>query len=174
MRTGGERQIEARVSSWSLHHVVKAIQGPAQRGAHHSRDAGRRDRRLPPLRPTLDSLMGSLGLVPKERSLGLDASSGRHNQGRQQPRPPHDGGISLDLPPAAPHWRRTARAQPRAIFPRRCAPSAGRRRCGSADRYRRMLRAGRPKNVITVAIARELAGFIWAISVQVDPVATPT
>ena len=41
------------------------------------------------------------------------------------------------------------------------------------NRYRRMLRAGRPKNVITVAIARELAGFIWAIAVKVEPMATP-
>jgi len=32
-------------------------------------------------------------------------------------------------------------------------------------RYRRMQRAGRPVNVIAVAIARELAAFIWAIAV---------
>lgn len=35
-------------------------------------------------------------------------------------------------------------------------------------RYRRMQHAGRPANVITVAIARELAAFIWAIATIVD------
>ena len=38
------------------------------------------------------------------------------------------------------------------------------RLCG---RYRRMQRAGRPVNVLTVAIARELAAFVWAIATKV-------
>ena len=31
-------------------------------------------------------------------------------------------------------------------------------------RYRRLVRAGKPANVVTVAIARELAAFVWAIA----------
>ena len=34
-------------------------------------------------------------------------------------------------------------------------------------RYRRLARTGKPANVVTAAIARELAGFVWAIAGQV-------
>lgn len=36
-------------------------------------------------------------------------------------------------------------------------------------RYRRLQRAGKPVNIITVAIARELAAFAWAIAIIVMP-----
>jgi transposase len=38
-------------------------------------------------------------------------------------------------------------------------------------RYRRLARSGKPANVVTAAIARELAGFIWAIARRVPPAA---
>jgi hypothetical protein len=38
-------------------------------------------------------------------------------------------------------------------------------------RYRRPSRGGKPANVVTAAIARELAGFIWAIARRVPPAA---
>jgi transposase len=34
-------------------------------------------------------------------------------------------------------------------------------------RYRRLARAGKPANIVTTAIARELSGFVWAIARQV-------
>ena len=39
-------------------------------------------------------------------------------------------------------------------------------------RYRKLVRSGKPANVVTAAIARELAGFIWAIARQVPPAAS--
>src|SRR5438132_8995982 len=36
-------------------------------------------------------------------------------------------------------------------------------------RYRKLARSGKPANVVTAAIARELAGFIWAIR-QMTPI----
>ena len=39
-------------------------------------------------------------------------------------------------------------------------------------RYRKLAWAGKQPTVITAAIARELAGFIWAIAKQVQPMAT--
>ena len=36
-------------------------------------------------------------------------------------------------------------------------------------RYRKLARTGKPANVVTAAIARELAGFIWAIARRVPP-----
>jgi transposase len=37
------------------------------------------------------------------------------------------------------------------------------------QRYRRLMAAGKPKVVATTAIAREMAGFIWAIARTVAP-----
>jgi hypothetical protein len=49
--------------------------------------------------------------------------------------------------------------QPRPI--REIAWKAQLRLCA---RYRKLARTGKPANVVTAAIARELAGFIWAIA----------
>jgi transposase len=38
-------------------------------------------------------------------------------------------------------------------------------------RYRKLARTGKPANVVTAAIAREMAGFIWAIARRVPPAA---
>ena len=38
------------------------------------------------------------------------------------------------------------------------------------QRYRHLMAAGKPKVVVTTAIAREMAGFIWAIARCVTPV----
>ncbi len=38
-------------------------------------------------------------------------------------------------------------------------------------RYRKLARAGKPPTVVTAAIARELAGFVWAIATEMKPVA---
>jgi hypothetical protein len=64
----------------------------------------------------------------------------------------------------------------------RVAPSAGgaarpireiawKARLRLCARYRRPSRGGKPANVVTAAIARELAGFIWAIARRVPPAA---
>ena len=37
------------------------------------------------------------------------------------------------------------------------------------SRYRRLAAAGKPKVMITTAIAREMVGFIWAIACIVQP-----
>jgi hypothetical protein len=38
-------------------------------------------------------------------------------------------------------------------------------------RYRKLARSGKPASVVTAAIARELAGFIWAIARGMPPAA---
>ena len=40
------------------------------------------------------------------------------------------------------------------------------RLCG---RYRRLAAGGKPKVVVTTAIAREMVGFVWAIACRVQP-----
>jgi transposase len=37
------------------------------------------------------------------------------------------------------------------------------------SRWRRLAASGKPKVVVTTAIAREIAGFIWAIAREVQP-----
>ena len=54
--------------------------------------------------------------------------------------------------------------QPRPI--REIAWKAQLRLCA---RYRKLARSGKPANVVTAAIARELAGFVWAIAQRVPP-----
>jgi hypothetical protein len=39
--------------------------------------------------------------------------------------------------------------------------------CRLSARYRALLRKGKPKTVAVTAIAREFAGFIWAVSREV-------
>jgi hypothetical protein len=36
-------------------------------------------------------------------------------------------------------------------------------------RYRRLQNTGKPQNVIVVAIAREMAAFVWAIARMAQP-----
>ena len=65
---------------------------------------------------------------------------------------PFPGPVSREL-------RLRQEEQPRPI--RGIARKAQLRLC---TRYRKLARSGKPANVVTGAIARELAGFIWAIA----------
>jgi transposase len=40
------------------------------------------------------------------------------------------------------------------------------------QRYRKLARGGKPLTVVTTAITREVAGFVWAIARQVQPTHT--
>ena len=63
--------------------------------------------------------------------------------------------------------RPSTRATPRELPPV-ASDNAQLRLCA---RCRRLARSGKPANVVTGAIARELAGFIWAIARCVPPAA---
>ncbi len=41
-------------------------------------------------------------------------------------------------------------------------------------RYRRMTLTGKPQNIIVVAIAREMAAFVWAIARMAQPAGAAT
>jgi len=122
-------------------------------------------------------LMASLGLVPSEHSSGASVKRG----GRTKPAPGNEQGAGNSaarrlLIEAAWCYRFPARVsrelllrqeeQPKAI--REIAWKAQTRLCA---RYRKLARTGKPANVVTAAIARELAGFIWAIARRVSPAA---
>ena len=161
-------QIEAMLPDWTLASVVAALQtmrGMALVNAATliaelgdlSRFANARQ------------LMAYLGLVPSERSSGASVKRGGLTKAGNK-------AARRLLIEAAWCYRFPARVsrelrlrqeeQPKPI--REIAWNAQLRLCA---RYRRLARSGKPANVVTGAIARELAGFIWAIARCVPPAA---
>jgi transposase len=162
-------QIEAILPDWALAPVVAALQtmrGMALVNAATliaelgdlSRFANARQ------------LMAYLGLVPSEHSSGARVKRGGITKAG-------NSAARRLLIEAAWSYRFPARlsrelllrqeSQPRPI--RAIAWKAQLRLCA---RYRKLARTGKPANIVTTAIARELAGFLWAIARQVPvPVA---
>lgn len=117
-------------------------------------------------------LMAWLGLVPREHSSGTTTARGsitKAGNGRAR-RVLVEGAWTYRLPARIGlELLRRNRALPEAV--KDVAWKAQVRLCA---RYRRLLRAGKPANVVTVAIARELAAFVWAIAIIVMPPLEPT
>src|SRR5689334_18556380 len=116
-------------------------------------------------------LMAYLGLVPSEHSSG-----GTRRQGGIAKA--GNGAARRMLIEAAWSYRFPARISRELLLRqeglakpiRDTAWKAQERLC---RRYRKLARAGKPANVATAAIARELAGFVWAIAKQAQPPALP-
>jgi transposase len=114
-------------------------------------------------------LMAYLGLVPSEHSSGASVRRGGLTKAG-------NSAARRLLLEAAWCYRFPARIsrelllrqeeQPKPI--REIAWKAQVRLCA---RYRRLARTGKPANVVTAAIARELAGFVWAVARRVPPAA---
>ena len=161
-----EAHIGAVLPDWSLAPVVRALQalrGMALVGAATLvAELGDITRFANPRQ-----LMAYLGLVPSEHSSG----GTRHQGGITKA---GNGAARRMLIEAAWSYRFPARIsreqllrQERLAKPvRDTAWKAQERLC---RRYRILARAGKPPTVVTVAIARELAGFVWAIARQAQP-----
>jgi hypothetical protein len=94
------------------------------------------------------------------------AASGWHHQGWEWCGAADAGSR---LPGATGSWPGSAASSccDRRAWPNRSATSAQERLC---RRYRKLARMGKLPTVVTAAIARELAGFVWAIAKQAHPV----
>src|SRR5438128_1235199 len=161
-------QIEAMLPDWTLAPVVAALQ--TMRGmalvnaATLIAELGELSRFANPRQ-----LMAYLGLVPSEHSSGASIKRGGLTKAG-------NSAARRLLIEAAWCYRFPARIsrelllrqeeQPKPI--REIAWKAQLRLCA---RYRKLARNGKPANVVTAAIARELAGFIWAIARRVPPAA---
>jgi transposase len=161
-------QIEAMLADWTLAPVVAALQ--TMRGmalvnaATLIAELGDLSRFANPRQ-----LMAYLGLVPSEHSSGASVKRGGLTKAG-------NSAARRLLIEAAWCYRFPARVsrelllrqeeQPKPI--REIAWKAQLRLCA---RYRKLARTGKPANVVTAAIARELAGFIWAIARRVPPTA---
>jgi transposase len=161
-------QIAALLPDWTLAPVVAALQ--TMRGmalvnaATLIAELGDLSRFANPRQ-----LMAYLGLVPSEHSSGASVRRGGLTKAG-------NSAARRLLIEAAWCYRFPARVsrelllrqeeQPKPI--REIAWKAQLRLCA---RYRKLARSGKPANVVTAAIARELAGFIWAIARRVPPAA---
>jgi transposase len=161
-------QIAAMLPDWTLAPVVAALQ--AMRGmalvnaATLIAELGDLSRFANPRQ-----LMAYLGLVPSEHSSGASVRRGGLTKAG-------NSAARRLLIEAAWCYRFPARVsrelllrqeeQPKPI--REIAWKAQVRLCA---RYRRLARTGKPATVVTAAIARELAGFVWAIARSVPPAA---
>jgi transposase len=112
-------------------------------------------------------LMGYLGLVPSEHSSGRRKRKGAITlTGNSHARRMLiESAWSYRFPARQTmHLKRKAKSateEAKAI-----AWQAQKRLCG---RYRILIQAGKNQKLVTTAIARELAGFVWAIVCQVMP-----
>lgn len=112
-------------------------------------------------------LMAYLGLVPSEHSSGSTRRQGGITKAG-------NGAARRMLIEAAWSYRFPARISREQLLRqeglakpiRDTAWKAQERLC---RRYRKLARMGKPPTVVTAAIARELAGFVWAIAKQAPP-----
>jgi transposase len=164
-----EQAIRAAVPDWSLAEVVTALM--AMRGldlisaATFLAEIGDLSRFQTP-----QQLMAYLGLVPSEESTGNTIKRGPITKaGNRRARrmlvecswsyqhPPRVGSVKQHKVDAAP------------LAVREIAWKA---QCRLYRRYRALIRRGKLKTVAITAVARELAGFIWAVNRAIAPAAT--
>jgi transposase len=115
--------------------------------------------------------MGYLGLVPSEHTTGNDRQQGGITKMGNAP-------ARRALVEAAWQYRVSARLSPHLKkrqegLPKTITDIAWEAQRRLHHRYTHLTRVGRKKSQVAVtAVARELAGFVWAIACQVKPVAT--
>jgi transposase len=159
-----EQAIRDAVPDWSLAEVVNALM--AMRGmdlisaATFMAEIGDLSRFRTPVQ-----LMAYLGLVPSEDSTGDAIKRGPITKAgnRRARRMLTECGWSYQHPP------RVGRAKQMKVdaVPPAVRQIAWKAQCRLYARYRALIRRGKLKTVVITAIARELAGFIWAVSQEI-------
>jgi transposase len=109
--------------------------------------------------------MAYLGLVPSEHSSGASIKRGGITKAG-------NGAARRLLVEAAWSYRFPARLSREMLLRQENQPKpirdiAWKGQVRLCARYRKLARAGKPANIVTTTIARELAGFVWAIARQV-------
>jgi transposase len=157
-------QIEAMLPDWTLAPVVAALQ--TMRGmalvnaAMLIAELGDLSRFANPRQ-----LMAYLGLVPSEHSSGARLRRGGITKAG-------NSAARRLLIEAAWSYRFPARVSRELLLRQESQPKpirdiAWKGQVRLCARYRKLARTGKPANIVTTAIARELAGFVWAIARQV-------
>jgi transposase len=162
-------QIEAMLPDWTLAPVVTALQ--TMRGmalvnaATLIAELGDLSRFTNPRQ-----LMAYLGLVPSEHSSGASVKRGGITKAG-------NGAVRRLLIEAAWSYRFPARISRELLLRQENQPKpirdiAWKGQVRLCARYRKLARTGKPANVVTTAIARELTGFVWAIARHVTVTAS--
>jgi transposase len=163
-RTRLEQAIRAAVAEWSLAEVVTALM--AMRGidliaaATLVAEIGDLSRFASP-----HELMAYLGLVPSEDSTGDTIRRGAITKAgnRRARRMLVECSWSYQHPPrVAAHKQPKVDAAPPAV-----REIAWKAQCRLHRRYRALIRRGKLKTVAITAVAREFAGFIWAVNREI-------
>ena len=156
-----EQAIRAAVPDWSLGKLVTALM--AMRGIDmvsasallaETGDLSRFQ--------TAPEFMGYLGLVPSEHSTGDSVQRGPITKtGNRRARSTLvESAWSYQHPPRVGQCKQ----QKVAAAPRAVREIAWKAQCRLNRRYRALLRRGKLKTVAITAVARELAGFVWAVA----------
>jgi transposase len=159
-----EQAIRLAVPDWSLAEVVEALM--AMRGmdliaaATFLAEIGDLSRFQTPT-----ELMAYLGLVPSEESTGDSIKRGSITKaGNRRARR-----MLVECAWAYQHPPRVGRDKQQKVdaAPRAVREIAWKAQCRLHARYRALVRRGKLKTVAITAVARELAGFIWAVSREI-------
>jgi transposase len=159
-----EQAIRVAVAEWSLAEVVTALM--ALRGidlisaASFMAEMGELSRF-----PTPSGLMANLGMVPSEKSSGERIKRGPITKaGNRRARR-----LLVECAWAYQHPPRVGLAKQAkvAAAPPAVGEIAWKAQHRLHGRYRTLIRRGKLKTVAITAVARELAGFIWAVSREV-------
>lgn len=159
-----EQELREHVNAWRLSPVVEALQ--ALRGVQCT------------VAVTLGAVMGALtryaspralmkflGLIPSEHSSGAQRRQGSMtNAGNTHARQVLVEGAWAYRSPAKVSRHRQLRLEKQPHVIQDLSGAAPVRLC---TRYRQLLSRGQHAKVVTVAIARELTGFLWAIAKEV-------
>jgi transposase len=164
-----EEAIRAAVPDWSLGKLVTALM--ALRGIDlisatmFLAEVGDLSRFQ-----TAPDLMGYLGLVPSEDSTGDTIKRGAITKAgnRRARRTLVESAWSYQHAPGV----GKAKQQKVAAAPRAVREVAWNAQCRLNRRYRALLKRGKLKTVAITAVARELAGFIWAIAREANAAET--
>jgi transposase len=159
-----EQAIRTAVPDWSLAELVTALM--AMRGidlisaAGFLAEIGDLSRFRTP-----SELMAYLGLVPSENSTGDTIKRGPITKAgnRRARRILVESSWSYQHPPRVGKQKQ----EKVAAASRAVQEIAWKAQCRLSGRYRALIRRGKLKTVAITAVARELAGFIWAISREV-------
>lgn len=116
--------------------------------------------------PSARSFMSYLGLVPSENTTGESVVRGKITRA---------GNSHLRRLLVEASWHHTRGHKPLAAqsiadahkVPAHIAEQAERANMRLAKRYAHLKALGKPSNLINVAVARELAGFVWALALSV-------
>ncbi len=159
-----DQELREQVTTWRLHPVVDALQ--ALRGVQFTvavtmvAEIGDLTRFEPP-----SELMKCLGLVPAEYSSGARRQQGAITKtGNTHARRVLVEGAWAYRYPAKVSRQLQLRLENQPQVIQDISWKAQVRLC---KRYQRLVAQGKHANVVTVAIARELVGFVWAIAKEV-------